>query len=221
MKTIIVTGGIGAGKSMVCAEFAKFGAKVIEGDKIGHDCLAPDGAAYAETVAEFGNEILNADKTISREKLGRIAFADKQRLAKLNEITHKHILREIVEQIDKVRQKCHTISQDANDNFLADLVCDKRHCVPMIVLEIPLFRVVDIPHDAVISVIASDSLRVERVIERNGLPEDVIASIMARQPTNEEYRSFADYCIENEGNIDALLAQAREVYEKINKGMNI
>jgi len=190
-KIIIVTGGIGAGKSVVCREFAKLGAAVIEGDKAGHKCLAPDGAAYSEVVAEFGAEILNADGTISRDKLGRIAFANRENLERLNAATHKHILREIVDSIDKIED------------------CD------IIVLEIPLFRAVDFEYDAAVCVIADESSRVERVVKRSGLSVDAITSIMSMQPKASEYRTFADYCIENDGDVEALLRQAREIYAEV------
>ena len=192
-KIIVVTGGIGAGKSVVCSKLAKFGATVIEGDKAGHNCLKPDGAAYSEVVAEFGVGILNADGTISRDKLGRIAFANRENLERLNSATHKHILREIVDSIDKI-DGCGTI-----------------------VLEIPLFRAVDFEYDASICVIADEKLRVERILERGGLTREVAEHIIAMQPTTEEYREFADYCIENDGDFEGLLRQVCEVYENITK----
>jgi len=193
MKTIIVTGGIGAGKSVVCNEFKKLGAKVIGGDKVGHNCLKPDGLAYADVVAEFGTGILNDDKTINRVKLGQLAFESRERLNKLNELTHKHILKEIVEEVDKLIG------------------------YSIVVLEIPLFRAADIRCDAVISVIADDEARIERVIERSKISREIIERIMLLQPSLEEYRSYADFCIENDGNIENLRQKAQEFYKKIER----
>jgi len=194
MKTIIITGGIGAGKSVVCNEFKKLGAKVIGGDKVGHNCLKPAGLAYADVVNEFGTQILNDDKTINRVKLGQLAFESRERLNKLNELTHKHILKEIVEEVDK------TNGYD------------------IVVLEIPLFRAGDIRHDAVVAVVASDAARIERVMERSKISRETIERIMSLQPSVQEYRDYADFCIENDGNIDDLRQKAREIYGVI-KGM--
>jgi len=193
MKTIIITGGIGAGKSVVCNEFKKLGAKVIGGDKVGHNCLKPNGLAYNDVIAEFGSEILNGDKTINRAKLAQLAFASRERLNKLNELTHKHILKEIVEEVDRT------------------VDCD------IIVLEIPLFRASDIQNDAVISVVADDEVRIERVIERSKIPREMIERIISLQPSTEEYRSYADFCIENIGTIDAFRQKAREIYRIIER----
>ena len=191
MKTIIVTGGIGSGKSVVCAEFEKKGAAIISGDKIGHKCLMPNGAAYDSVVAEFGKIILNTDGTINREMLGKIAFASRESLDRLNAVTHKYILKEIVELVDKI------VGYD------------------MIVLEIPLFRAVDIPHDVVISVIADKELRIERVMKRGNMSREVVSRIMEMQPSDDEYRKYADFCIENNGEIDQLRVFVGEILEKI------
>ena len=200
-KVIIVTGGIGAGKSVVCEEFANLGAKVIQSDKVGHSCLQPQGAAYAETVAAFGEQILNPDGTINRQKLGKVAFANRENLVRLNAATHKHILREIVDMVDKIQNQCDT---------------DTKCVTPdVIVLEIPLFHAVDFSYDAVISVIASETARIERVLERGGITREIAEAIMSLQPSNEEYRSFADYCIENDGDIEELRARAREIFNEI------
>ena len=193
MKIIIVTGGIGAGKSVVCNEFKKLGAKVIGGDNVGHNCLKPEGLAYSDVVSEFGNEILNEDQTINRVKLGQLAFASRERLDKLNELTHKHILKEIVEEVDRLNG------------------CD------IIVLEIPLFRADDIRNDGVISVVADYDERIERVIERSKIPRETIEKIMALQPSDEEYRNCADFCIENVGNVEDLRQKTREIYWEIEK----
>ncbi|MCL2838961.1 MAG: dephospho-CoA kinase [Oscillospiraceae bacterium] len=195
-KIIIVTGGIGSGKSVVCAEFAKLGARVIEADKVGHDCLRVGGAAYSEVVAAFGAGILSADGAINRGKLAEIAFSSGENLARLNAATHKHILKEIVDRVDKIGE------------------CD------IIVVEIPLFWAVDFRYDAAVAVVVDDEARISRVMKRSGLSIEMINSIIASQPTNEEYRGFADYCIENNGDISSLREKARQIYSEI-KGGNI
>jgi|GEM_PF-242559 len=215
-KVIIVTGGIGSGKSVVCEEFAKIGAKVIQSDKVGHTCLEPQGAAYAETVAAFGKRILNFDGTINRKELGKLAFENRENIELLNDVTHKHILKEIVDTVDKFQNQCNTISRDCGEEKQPNSICDRDCCAfDMIVLEIPIFPAVNFPYDAVISVIASENIRVERVLARGGISRDIAESIMSLQPSNEEYRSFADYCIENDGGIDELRRRAAEIFNEI------
>ena len=65
-----VTGGIGAGKSTVCAVFEKAGARVIDADAIGHEVLR-DPIVIRNLTDVFGRKILDADGQIARRKLGK------------------------------------------------------------------------------------------------------------------------------------------------------
>ncbi len=59
------------------------------------------GCAYSEIISYFGNDILDSDKNIDRKKLGNIVFNNKNKLNKLNEITHKYIIEKIENEIKK------------------------------------------------------------------------------------------------------------------------
>ena len=78
MLTIGLMGGIGSGKSTVTAMLAELGAPVIDADKVGHTIYAPDGPAYDDMIAAFG-EVFSPDRTIDRKKLGPIVFGDPER----------------------------------------------------------------------------------------------------------------------------------------------
>ena len=83
-----LTGGIGSGKSNVLHELVALGAEGIDADQVAHQVIAPDGAAYAAVVAEFGPEIVGPDGRIDRGALGRRVFADPAALARLEAIVH-------------------------------------------------------------------------------------------------------------------------------------
>ena len=92
---ILVGGGIGAGKSMAGHRFAIRGFTVVEADRLGHEILEPDGAAFDDVVARWP-EVL-AGGRIERSLLAAIVFADPDELAELEAMTHPHILRRIRE----------------------------------------------------------------------------------------------------------------------------
>ena len=98
MKIIGITGGIGSGKTTVGKMFESFGAEVIDADEISREVTKKDGAAYAEIVSFFGDEILLADKELNRKAISDIVFKDKKSLEMLNKITHKHIFLKMEEQ---------------------------------------------------------------------------------------------------------------------------
>lgn len=99
MLKIGLTGGIASGKSTVAEILREMGAVVIDADKIAHEVIEPKSVAWQEIVDWQGEGILASDCRIDRRVLGGIVFADKDAKAKLEAITHPHILRSIDEQI--------------------------------------------------------------------------------------------------------------------------
>ena len=89
IPVIGLTGGIGAGKSTVTQLLKELGAAVIDADTVGHQIYLPDLPAWREIVATFGPDVLNADRTINRQALGKIVFADPEALRRLNGIVHR------------------------------------------------------------------------------------------------------------------------------------
>src|SRR5258707_14438529 len=104
MLTIGLTGGIGSGKSTVSKLLAELGAPIIDADQVGHAIYAPDGPAYPDMIAAFGEGILAPDRTIDRKKLRPIRFADHAALKRLNSIVHPKMLARIREMADAIRK---------------------------------------------------------------------------------------------------------------------
>lgn len=101
VKVIGITGGISTGKSTVSKILTDKGLKVIDADVIARDVLKVGEDAYKEVLDFFGEDILQADKSINRSTLGEQIFKDKTLRKKLNDITHPHIMRKIKEKIDE------------------------------------------------------------------------------------------------------------------------
>lgn len=174
MKIIGITGGIGAGKSTVCNEFKKCGAKVIDADEISRKVTAKDGEAYSDIIEKFGTEILLESGQINRKALAKIVFSDKTKLSVLNSITHKYIFKKIKEEIDSSTEE-------------------------IVVLDVPLLFSSDFPIecDIKIAVLADRDERIKRVKKRDGLNEEEIVARMNNQLSNDEYKRLADICIIN------------------------
>ena len=92
MLRVALTGGIASGKSTVAAMLRERGCAVLDADTLGHDLLQPGQAAYDEVVRAFGREILAADGSVDRGKLGGIVFGDGAKRAQLERILHPRIL---------------------------------------------------------------------------------------------------------------------------------
>lgn len=90
-----LTGGIASGKTTVSGLLAEHGAFVLDADRIGHDLIAPGGAAHDAVVARFGASIVEPDGSISRPRLGAIVFSDPEARRALDAIVHPLVLPEV------------------------------------------------------------------------------------------------------------------------------
>ena len=97
MKVIGITGRAGCGKSLLSKMLARKGVDVLDLDEIGHEVLRN---ARAEIEKAFGSSVFNNGK-IDRNKLGNIAFSDRDSLDKLNCIIHPLIKKKVVEYLGR------------------------------------------------------------------------------------------------------------------------
>src|SRR5262245_25229586 len=87
-RVIGLTGGIGSGKTTVAGILAGLGADVLDSDKVGHDVYRPGTEGFRQVTEAFGRDIVAADGTIDRRKLGAMVFGDPAALRRLNAIVH-------------------------------------------------------------------------------------------------------------------------------------
>ena len=91
MKIIGITGGSGAGKTTVCAEFKKYGAVIVDADKISKEVTKKGSPALGEIEKVLGEQYILSSSELDRKKLGELVFSDDSKLEILNKITHKYI----------------------------------------------------------------------------------------------------------------------------------
>ncbi|MEO5954027.1 MAG: dephospho-CoA kinase [Chloroflexia bacterium] len=90
-----LTGNIACGKSTVVRQLRELGAHTIDADALIHVILKKGGPAYEPVVQEFGEGIVAEDGEIDRRALGRIVFADPERLRMLEQIEHP-VVRQVI-----------------------------------------------------------------------------------------------------------------------------
>jgi dephospho-CoA kinase len=188
-----LTGGIGSGKSEVSKRLAARGAVVIDADKLAREVVAPGTPGLARVVAAFGDEVLRPDGSLDREKLGRIVFADPDKLAALNSIVHP-----------LVGERVATLQSQADD-------------AAIVVYDVPLLAENKLApmYDVVIVVDASDEVRVARLAEHRGMPEQDAKARIAAQASREDRLSVADVVIPNEGTLAELEATVEDVWDDL------
>src|SRR4029077_19224155 len=152
MKLVALTGGIGAGKSVVSKRLAARGAVVVDADAIVHALQVPHAPLLDELAARFGAAIIRDDGSLDRAGLAAIAFKDDESLQALNGIMHPAVRGEIFRQVDAERATDHVV------------VLDTPLMTPTVLggLEFAALIVVDAPID----------VAVERLVAQRGMPED-------------------------------------------------
>lgn len=193
MLTIGLTGGIGSGKTTVTKILAELGAPIIDADKVGHAIYAPDGPAYADMVAAFGNGILADDRTIDRSKLGPIVFTDPAALKRLNSIVHPKMYARMREMIDALRAGGETRPIVVEAAILIEANW------------LPLFNEVWL-------IVASKERVIERVERDRGLARVQVEARIKAQLSDDDRRKHAAVVISNDGTIDDLRAKLAEAW---------
>ncbi|MFC1403753.1 MULTISPECIES: dephospho-CoA kinase [Streptacidiphilus] len=195
MLKVGLTGGIGAGKSEVSRLLASYGAVLVDADLIAREVVAPGTPGLARVVAEFGPEVLLPDGALDRPKLGSIVFADPARLAALNAIVHP-----------LVRDRSAELERRAGPGDV--LVND----VPLLA-ENGLAKVFDL----VVVVDVAEGTRLDRLVRLRGMPEKEARARMAAQSSREDRLAIADLVIDNDGPLEALEPQVREVWAELRR----
>lgn len=191
MLNIGLTGGIGSGKSTVAQFFKDKGAYLIDFDILAHKVEEPKGPAWKQIVEEYGQEILNEDNTINREKLGNIVFQDKKKREKLNSIVHPAVFEEWIRRMEEIKKE----KEDAI------VISD----IPLLI-EVGLHKYVDLT----ILVYIPPEAQIERIMTRNGFTREEAEYRLNSQMCIDEKLPHADIVINNEGPLE----ETRKIVEK-------
>jgi dephospho-CoA kinase len=190
MQRWVVTGPVGAGKSLLVAELAARGAATVSGDTVGHALLA-EPQVQAAIIQEFGSEFSTA-AGIDREGLGRLVFSDQAALARLDAIMLPRLARRFRQELDRL-----------------ELTGEWR----LAVLEAAVYFLLPSPgtYDLVIAVVADAKLRENRLVNQAGFSRDKARRRIAAQGHWAEFWPRADVVLQNEGSPAALAAAAEEL----------
>ena len=187
MLTVIVTGGIGSGKSAVCALLRKRGIPVYDSDSRVKELYASRRSLVPRLEKALGSPLRQADGTLDKARLAALIFSDEAARETLESIVYPILLKDF--QRWRSRQKAPFVVLES-----------------AIILSKPVF---DGLAGAVVLVEAPEDLRIQRVMQRDGLSREAVVRRLSAQTLPLEK---VDVILPNSGSSEKLSAAVDHVF---------
>ncbi|MFO0555478.1 MAG: dephospho-CoA kinase [Polyangiaceae bacterium] len=195
MRVFGLTGGIASGKTTVARRFEERGVPVVYADELARQAVEPGSPGLAAIVDAFGDDVLAADGSLDRKKLGARVFNDESARKRLNSIVHPRVA---------------ALAMAAFAEHAA-------RGTKLLCYEVPLLIENNL-QDAfrpVVLVAASEQNQLRRAADRDSLSEDdALARVRSQLPLADKLR-VADFVIRNDGTRDELIAAVDALVERL------
>ena len=193
-KIVVLTGGIGAGKTTVENIFSSLSVDTLDADRITNNLLDKNTRAYKKIVETFGQSILTHQGEINRPRMREIIFRDRLAKKKLEDILHPQIRSVMNHKVKKSKG---------------------RYILQVIPLWFEVYgeeRPADIWK--IIVVEASIECRKKRTFRRSKTDMDTFDLILNNQANDSDRRKIANDIISNQGTIEELRLQVKSIHER-------
>lgn len=196
MKTIGITGGVGAGKSLVLNYLQNhYNARVYLADDIANDLKLPGQSCYDKIIELLGRNIIDSEGLIDKNKMAEKIFSHKELLDEVNRIIHPAVKEYVLSQIELERKKGEI------DYFILEAA---------LLIEEGYDRILD----ELWYIHADTSVRSQRLKENRNYTRDKIDHIMASQLSETEFRKHCKVVINNNSDEEALYSQIDHILEE-------
>lgn len=192
MIVVGLTGGIGSGKTTISKEFQSFGIPVYIADEEAKSLMNRSKVIKRKLIQLFGKSAYK-DDMLNRPYLASKIFNDKQLLVKMNAIVHPKV----------------------GSHFKRWL---KKQESPYVIKEAAIIfeNNMENQYDYIITVVADEDLRIERVMHRDNVSKEKIKAIIENQLTDDEKIEKSDFVIVN-NDLNVAKQQAAEIHASILK----
>lgn len=175
MRIIGITGGIGSGKTTVCSIFAAMGVPVYAADDRAKEVMTTDAQLVHQIKQYFGEGAYLEDE-LNRPFLAQQVFGDKDKLEVLNSLVHPAVARDFLQWTIAHAHFSYVVKEAA------------------ILFESGAYKAVN----EVVLVSAPEELRLQRVMQRDGISDAEVRQRMASQWTEERKAALAHHSIIND-----------------------
>lgn len=187
-----LTGGIGAGKSVIGRIFALLGCPLYDADSRAKYVMTTDGILMSNIRKEFGELSFNPDGSLNRPYLSDLVFRNPGQLEKLNGLVHPRVAADYEDWVAKHAHHDYVIKEAA------------------LLFESGSYKLLDY----VVLVVAPEPLRIDRAVKRDtGRTADQVRSIMRQQWPDDEKIKLADSVVRNDES-ELVIPQVLRLHEK-------
>lgn len=200
MRVIGLTGGIACGKSTVSHQLhEEYGAVILDADVIAYELAKPGNTLWSAFISRYGKDrISQGDGTLNRSAVSEIVFRDPKEKQWMDETAHPMIRQKLLEELANYRNM-------------------ERQVV---VLDVPLLFEAgwETLSTEVWVVYVKAEIQLRRLMERNGITEEMARTRIAAQMSLEEKKKRADIVIDNSGSREETMTQVREAFARLHAG---
>lgn len=175
MLKVGITGGIGSGKSTVSSVFEHLGVPIYNADNRAKWIVQHDTSLRQQIINAFGPESY-ADGSYNAPYIASLVFQNPDQLALLNSLVHPAVAKDYEQFCKQHEKQAYTLKEAA------------------ILFETGTYKSLDFT----IMVYAPQSMRIERVMQRDGLEKEPILRRIESQMRDEEKLQYANHIIYND-----------------------
>ena len=195
MYKLGITGGIGSGKSTAAEFFMRKGAVVFDADVEAKHHIQKTESVQKLIIHKFGSQI-TTDNHLDLNKLSKIAFSSDKNQKILNGIVWPEVSFLMYNAAYKAENKCVKL-------FIVDAA---------LLLEARFTEF----FNSILLITAEESVRYNRILLRENIPEDQIEKRMAFQMPESQKKKLAHTTIENNGDVPELYTKLELFWGKLN-----
>jgi len=193
---LVITGGLGAGKSTAASYYRDRGATVVDVDEVARDLMTPGSPVLSQVAQAFGPEVIRPDGSLDRAALAQVAFVTAQTVTALDSIVHPAVSDAVTTLVDEL-----ATSADPPD---------------VLVLEVPLLT-----EDPGLAALADEVLSIEAPVAervaragRRGIDDEDAQRRIAVQASDADRALLAGEVIVNAGDERAFEARLADYWDR-------
>lgn len=192
---VAVTGRSGSGKSTVAAYYREAGYPVLDADREARAVTEPGSPVLELLQRQFGADVLDETGALRRRLLAQRAFAAPEGTRALTRITHPAIIARLLDGAERARRAGAPLCFVDGSSIIGEAF--EPYC------------------DAFVVVTAPAEKELARIQARDRISQQEAQARLAVQLPQETMAARADYVIQNNGTLEHLRQQARQVLEAL------